>query len=360
MNSRALLVVPLLALAVGIVLGLYVATYFADPPPAASSGPVLRLSLADQEDYIFNTADAYAADANLKLAQDRLARLQDPNIAGRVETLALAHASERTNTSSNLARLAVALGSPIHSLVALYVTATFTPTHTRTPKHVILFSSVRASIAPTDSASPTPSETPEPEFVVVPNDHPFIILPTNTPTITPTRRPTRIPTRTPTSTDTPTATAVPPAPYPEFYPGFPDRWPPGVYFAPADVQPGQQYWHLTKAIYCDFVENNFGCPDMPGNRDGTSIYVMDHQKPIHVFRPGGRDVGDQPSQVGDLKRSTDVCLCSWAILVSDYKISVNDGASDALGGFSLYTVGGNVLAGHAHVRYFLYFDQITR
>jgi len=362
MGSRVAVIVPLLALVVGIVGGAYAAVSFADPP-ASSEPERLQLGAAEQTDYILNVADAYAVDGNLKLAQDRLARLRDPQIATRVEAMALEHARERNRTAANLAWLAVSLGSEIHSLAALYVTATPTPTRTVPPIGDPVFSNIRATNTRTLTPSVTPLVTQEPVYVVVPNDHPYIILPTDTPTITRTPTKTRTrrpPTPTPTPTDLPTATPIPPPPPVEFLPSFPDRWPPGVYFEPADVQPGQQYWHLKQAIYCDFVENDFGCPDRPGNRSGTSIYVMDNRHPINVIRPDGKNVGNIPSQVGDMKGPGDVCRCSFAILVSNYKISVAGAPSDAIGGFSLYTVGGHVLAGHAHVRYFLYFEYITR
>jgi hypothetical protein len=228
---------------------------------------------------------------------------------------------------------------------------------------------VRATDVPTTAPTLTPSNTPPPVYVVVPNDNPVQILPTDTPTITPipsitpippdtpTRVPnTRIP---PTVTPLPTATAAPP-PGVIWEPAYPSAWPPGIYYQPAQVEPGTKYWHLVKAVYCDFIEDNFGCPDRPGNRSGTSIYVINGGAPIDVIRPDGANVGGDPSQIGDLKAPNDPCECSWAILVSDYRISVGGAPSDAIGGFSLYTVGGNVLQGHAHVRYFLYFDYITR
>jgi len=353
MNSRTAILIILPALAAGFAAGLYAAASLAAPPDVPTP-QVLQLTFADQSDYIVNVADAYAHDGNLKLAQDRLARLQDPQIAARVETLALETANRRTPSAQNLARLAVALGSKIKGLVALFITETATPTRTATSPAGPVFSDVLATRTPIPSDTPVPSATAAPKYVVVPNENPFIVLPTETPSITPTRRATRVPTA------TPTATQVPPPPPPEWQPGFPGGWPPGVYYIPVNVQPGEKYWRLVKAVYCDFVEENFGCPDRPGNRSGTSIYVINGGAPIDVIRPDGKNVGGDPSQVGDLKAPNDPCECSWTWLVSDYKVSVAGAPSDAIGGFALYTVGGNVLAGHAHVRYFLYFEYVTR
>lgn len=356
MNVRTIIIIILLALAAGTALGVYVATSFTTEPTAPVPG-ALELSKDAHADYILNVAQAYAMDGNLNLAQDRLARLQDPQIASRVETLALETANQRNAAAQQLARLAVALGSQIKSLVALYTSPTPSTTRTATNASGPVFSNVRATQTPYLSPTLFPTQTPEPKYVVVPNENPFVVLPTDTPTITPTPRPA---TRAPRPTITPTPTQVPPPPPPEWQPGFPGGWPPGVYYIPANVQPGEKYWRLVKAVYCDFVEENFGCPDRPGNRSGTSIYVINGGAPIDVIRPDGKNIGGDPSQVGDLKAPTDPCECSWTFLVSDYKVSVAGAPSDAIGGFSLYTVGGNVLAGHAHVRYFLYFDYVTR
>jgi hypothetical protein len=361
MNRFALILI-VLALGGGLALGLYAATSFNDTS-ALPTPQSLQLTSDDQNDYILNVADAYAADGNLKLAQDRLARLRDPQIATRVEVFAINNASKRDVTSRNLIHLALALGSKNGGLISLVITATHTPLPTNTRENAPVFSNVRATIAPTDPATPTPKDTAAPVYVVVPNENPFIVLPTNTFTPSPpvtataTRRPN---TRIPPATITPTPTLVPPPPPVNWEPGFPGGWPPGVYYVPVDVPPGTKYWRLVKAVYCDFIEENFGCLDRPGNTSGTSIYVINGGAPIDVIRPDGTNVGGDPSQIGDLKAPTDPCECSWTFLVSDYRISVAGAPSDAIGGFALYTVGGNVLAGHAHVRYFLYFDYVTR
>jgi hypothetical protein len=358
MKISTILLLIALTLLAGGALGAALASGSA-PAPISAIGE-LELSAETRADYISNVAAAYAADGDLKLAQDRLARLRDPQIAAQVEELALETANQRDANAQQLARLAVALGSEIKGLVALYESPTPAPTRTATATSNLIFSDVRATQTPYRTETPippAPTITQAPKYVVVPNDNPYIVLPTDTPTITPTRRPA---TRVPTATLTPIPTEIPPPPPPEWQPGFPGGWPPGMYFIPANVQPGEKYWRLVKAVYCDFIEENFGCPDRPGNRSGTSIYVMNGGAPIDVIRPDGTNVGGDSSQIGDLKKPGDPCECSWTWLVSDYKISVAGAPSDAIGGFALYTVGGNVLAGHAHVRYFLYFDYVTR
>lgn len=359
MKTGTVILVIGLALAIGVALGFGFALAFAPAPPPPQAG-ALELSAAAQNDYIGNVAQAYAMDGNLNLAQDRLLRLREPQIAARVEQLALETANQHDARAQQLARLAVALGSKIKGLVALYESPTPEPTHTATATSQLVFSNVRVTQTPYQTATPVPptrTPTEAPKYVVVPNENPYLVLPTETPTITPTRRPA---TRVPTATITPTPSPVPPPPPPEWQPGFPGGWPPGVYYIPANVQPGEKYWRLVKAVYCDFVEENFGCPDRPGNRSGTSIYVINGGAPLDVIRPDGTNVGGDPSQIGDLKAPNDPCECSWTWLVSDYKVSVAGAPSDAIGGFALYTVGGNVLEGHAHVRYFLYFDYVTR
>lgn len=352
------LLLLLVALGIGGALGFYFASTFIDTS-VVPTPQVLQLTLADQDDYIRNVSEAYAADGDLKLAQDRLARLRDPQIAARVERFAINQfAANKDEAGKNLVRLAVALGSKNGGLISLVITATPTPLPTNTRENAPVFSDVRATLAPTETPNPTAKNTTAPVYIVVENEtQPYIILPTDTPTVTNTRLPN---TRVPTPTETPTPTPIPPPPPVSWEPGYPGGWPPGVYFVPANVQPGEKYWHLVKAVYCDFVEENFGCPDRPGNRSGTSIYVINGGAPIDVIRSDGANVGGDPTQIGDLKGPNDPCECSWTFLVSDYRVSVAGAPSDAIGGFSLYTVGGNVLAGHAHVRYFLYFDYITR
>ena len=144
-----------------------------------------------------------------------------------------------------------------------------------------------------------------------------------------------------------------------------DRWWGTIYYEPANVAPGTGYWHLSHAIYCDAFNPgepgrfDFGCDEMPGGGAGTSIYVMTGGAPIDVIAPDGRNVGDDTTIVGDPKDPSDMCNCSDSFESSNYKISVRGAPSDAVGGFCL--CGKNFGWGsRAHVRYFLYFDYVTR
>src|SRR5205809_7335289 len=104
--SRFSLILIFLALVAGIALGLYAATPIHDSN-AAPAPQSLQLNADDQSDYLLNVADAYAADGNLKLAQDRLERLRDPQISARVEDYAINYASKRNQTALNLIHLAI-------------------------------------------------------------------------------------------------------------------------------------------------------------------------------------------------------------------------------------------------------------
>jgi hypothetical protein len=150
-----------------------------------------------------------------------------------------------------------------------------------------------------------------------------------------------------------------------FEPGDMNLWPRGVYFVPANVAPGETYWHLVKATYCDAFDSsdhakrNFGCDKMPGGPAGTSIYVMTGGAEIDVIKPDGANVGKNRAIIGDKKDPSDMCNCTYTFLDSNYRISVAGAPSDAIGGFCLCSVNFG-WGSHAHVRYFLYFEKVTR
>ena len=358
--NRFSLIVIVLALIVGVALGLYAATSFIDTATVPTP-QVMALTVADQEDYILNVADAFVVDGNLKLAQDRLARLRDPQIATRVENFASNYYSANKNKSAtHLIQLAIALGSKNGGLISVVTTVTPTPLPTLTRENAPLFSNVRATQVPPPTATPTSKATQPPVYVVVTNENPFVVLPTNTPTITNTRRPN---TRVPTPTITPTFTPVPPPPAPFFEPDR-SRWPGTVYYEPANVEPGQGYWHLAHAIYCDAFDSSddrkydFGCEEGPGGGAGTSIYVMSGGNVIDVWA-GGENVTDDPTIVGDKKNPGDMCQCDYSFEATNVKINVRGAPSDAIGGFCLCGVNFG-WGSRAHVRYFLYFEYRIR
>jgi hypothetical protein len=143
------------------------------------------------------------------------------------------------------------------------------------------------------------------------------------------------------------------------------RWPGGIHLEPASVAPGQGYWHLVKATYCDAFDNsdpaghNFDCDEMPGGPAGTNIYVMTGGAPIDVIKPDGTNIARNSAIVGDKKSPNDICNCTYSFEDSDYRISVAGAPSDTIGGFCLCSVNFG-WGSHAHVRYFLYFKYITR
>ncbi|RIK14584.1 MAG: hypothetical protein DCC52_19515 [Chloroflexi bacterium] len=104
MKTGTVILVIGLALAIGVALGFGFALAFAPAPPPPQAGS-LELSAAAQNDYIGNVAQAYAMDGNLNLAQDRLLRLREPQIAARVEQLALETANQHDARAQQLARL---------------------------------------------------------------------------------------------------------------------------------------------------------------------------------------------------------------------------------------------------------------
>lgn len=348
MENRWLILILVLGILSGLVFGIIGGSMFAKPAVTLNSNAV-ALAAPEQEDFIIMVAEAYTGDRSLKLAQDRLARLHDEKISSRVEKLASSYAQQDDLIASRLAMLAVAMGSKDHVLIALSATAT--PTNTPT-------------LTPTDSPTPTVTKTQTPTATNTPL-YTSTSLPTATPAVTDTLTPspaTKIATRRP-PTLTPTVTAAPPPPV-VYEPWDMSKWPKGVYFIPAQVAPGQGYWHLVKATYCDAFDgsdharHNFDCDEMPGGPTGTSIYVMTDGHPIDVIKPDGTNVGKNRGIIGDKKTPKDICNCTYTFESSNYKISVAGAPSDAIGGFCLCSVNFG-WGSHAHVRFFLYFKYIT-
>jgi hypothetical protein len=174
-RRRRALILIVIAILLGAGLGYLGAQMWLVPP----APQVLQLSQGEQDDYIIMVAEAYAIDRNVPLAQQRLARLNDPRLTERIIALAKDYAPQQDYIAQRLALLAVAAGSKDKTLVALAatltaptLTPTFTPspTNTRTPTPTI----------PTNT--PPPTNTLAPNYVVITN------TPTNTrpPTFTPT------------------------------------------------------------------------------------------------------------------------------------------------------------------------------
>lgn len=177
-RRRRWVVLALIAVVAGLAWGYLLAQYLLVPPVPQ----ILQLAPAEQDDYIIMVAEAYAADHSVTLAQQRLARLNDPRTTEHIIALAQSYAPQQDYIAQRLALLAVAAGSQDKTLVALAATVTaptFTPTFTPTR---------------TDTPTPpptVPTNTPPPTNTLVPN---YVVI-TNTPTVTNTPRP---PTATPT------------------------------------------------------------------------------------------------------------------------------------------------------------------
>ncbi len=119
--TAPLVVITTLAIAVGLVFGIIgVALWSRNQPPAPPAN-LVSLDPASQDDYIIAVAEAYYLDQDIRLAHDRLARLDSEQLDKRVQALASSYAAQHDVVSSRLAGLAVALGSQNPVLVQIYL-----------------------------------------------------------------------------------------------------------------------------------------------------------------------------------------------------------------------------------------------
>ncbi len=176
---KAVLALLLVGVAVGLGLGFLVG-WGIWPVEYYDTDPV-DLRAEHKEEYIVLVAAAYSVNGDLDHAKDRLAKLEEEDIAQVVGDLAERYLErgEDTTTTTNLVMLADALGSSTEAMLAYVATPTLAPTFTPTATEV-----------PTS----TPTDTP---------------LPTETPTVVP---PTATSTPVP---PTPTRTSVPPTNTPQ-------------------------------------------------------------------------------------------------------------------------------------------------
>ena len=137
-------------------------------------------------------------------------------------------------------------------------------------------------------------------------------------------------------------------------PAFPTEWPGGAKYEPVNVAPGQKFWHLAKAIYCDQDDEHDYCQNMPGGGKGTDTYIMfiGGGAPIAVTGSDGKALSMEPKAAGDM------CNCAYSFLSNGYTIQVAGAPSDKISGLTLYSV--NAKLSQWHVRYFLWFQQVTR
>lgn len=167
---RRILLIALIAVIAGGVLGFFIAQAWLVPTVV----PTVELAASDEDDYIIMVAEAYAVDRNSAIAQQRLARLNDPRTTERIIALAKEYAPQQDYIAQRLALLAVAAGSKDKTLQALAATVT-APTKTPTATPVPAVAPADAGTVPGDTNPPT--STLEPNYIVVTG------VPTSTPTI---------------------------------------------------------------------------------------------------------------------------------------------------------------------------------
>ncbi len=326
-NNQGSWVLIALAVAAGLLAGCGVGLWIGLVawPTQVANVDVIDLKASAQDDLIALIADSYAYDQDLERAKARLASFKDKQIEQRIAALAKKIAPENKTTSANLAALAFALGVQDQEIAMLAATAT-----------------------------PTPTATPPPTFT--PTFTPTPLPPTLTPTATAT--PTRTPTRRPVATAT-RAAVVPPT---AWLPGFPNEWPSAVKYEPLNVAaltPGQKYWRIVKAVYCDSNDEHDYCQDQPGGLTGTSTYIMligsggwRESAPVSVVSSNGKTL-----ELAE-KTATNMCNCNYDFESNGYTIQVLGAPSDKIGGMALYSVKAKLA--NFHVRYFITFQLLTR
>lgn len=369
---RWLLVIALVGIFMGLAAGL-AAGWIVFPIVGSSS--IAGMSASSQQDYIVLVANTYAYDQDATSAKRRLDQLQDKDIKTRVERLAKSLAVRKDAAAANVADLAIVLGSEDSQMQVLASQLT----NTNDPSN-------NTDAEPTKLARSGGDDTATPEPTAVVTDEPTV-KPTRVKKVTaePTDAPTKAAATRVSAAKPPTAapTAAPPAAAPvstEFIPNFPAGWWNAIQFIPAQVAPGQQYWHLKYARYCDWApdDKHETCPGFPGGGMGTSIYVMTVDETGNCITT---DVND------DINDGSKYPLTTDALKKIDYpwnpynypctenyekgmygegnSISVPGLPSDKITQLQLCATnpppGYNPPpCGHTHVRYFLIFQRTTR
>lgn len=375
---RWLLVIALVGIGMGLVIGL-IAGWIIYPNIGSSS--IASLSASAQNDYIILVANTYAYDQDASGAKRRLAQLQDKDIKTRVERLAKALAARKDGSAANVADLAVELGSEDSSLQVLAesigsdsppAAVDSEPTKIARTDNLIPAAEQATPVSQEPTAKPTKAKKK-----AVPTNAPAAAESTEVPAtkvaatkVAATRAPTAEPTQPP-----PQAAPV----ITEFTPAFPAMWWDDVRFTPAQVAPGQQYWHLKYARYCDWSPDDAHatCDGFPGGGMGTSIYVMTVDESGNCITT---DVNDDINDGSKYPLTTDALKkieYSWnpygyacdqnyekGMYGEGNGISVPGMPSDRIEGLCLCNKtpveGQSILQGHAHVRYFLIYQRTTR
>lgn len=377
---RWLLVIAVVGIFMGLVVGL--AAGWIVFPNIGSSG-IAGLSASNQIDYIVLVANTYAYDQDAAAAKRRLSMLQDHDIKTRVERLAKSLAARQDPSAANVADLALLLGSDDSSLQVMASSIGQEPlsesdaeptkvAHAETEQEPTQVAEDEPTNAPTEPAA-KPTKKKKAKATATP-------APTQAPQAEPTKAPAK-PTAVP-ATAAPTA-PPPPAAAPvttEFIPEFPAKWWDAVKFIPAQVAPGQQYWHLKYARYCDWAPTDeFNtCDGFPGGGDGHEIWIMTVDESGNCIETAVTDTLNDgtnfpltPDMLKDIAYPWNPygypCKRDYekGMYGEGNTISVPGLPSDTITELQLCAKspppGHNPPpCGHAHVRYFLIFQRTTR
>lgn len=379
---RWLLVIALVGIIMGLVFGLAMGWLVF---PTIGSSNIAGLSGSAQNDYIVLVANTYSYDQDLPRAKQRLNQLQDKDVKTRVERLAKALAARKDPSAANVADLAVALGSESSELQELALVAANDgwgadagTVDQAEPTKIARVSAqqeeptqeapAEATAKPTKARKKKPTATPTAQAVE----------PTSEPE--PTQAAPK-PTAVPKPTDVPPTAAPQPAPITtEFNPEFPAKWWDDIKFIPANVAPGQQYWKLKSARFCDWApEERFdSCQGFPGGSSGVGIWIMTVDENGACVTTDVKDIlndGSRHPLTPDMIKTISFPWNPYNLSCDkDYEkemygegntISVDGLPSDTITSLQLCAksppAGYNPPpCGHAHVRYFLIFQRATR
>ncbi|OQY82959.1 MAG: hypothetical protein B6D41_17600 [Chloroflexi bacterium UTCFX4] len=377
---RWLLVIALVGIGMGLTLGL-LAGWLVFPNIGGSN--VSGLSVTAQSDYIVLVANTYAYDQDLTRAKQRLNLLHDQDITTRLERLAKSLAARKDASAANVADLAVALGSEDSSLQVMAANVggdtTDDPANVEPTK-------IARSDADAQGIEPTPTEQAAVEPTVKPTKqrkNKATATPAEPQATAAPEEPTAPPaTKAPKSTAEPTATPAPVAApvTTEFTPPYPAGWWNAIKFIPAQVSPGQQYFHLKYARYCDWAPNdNYEtCPGFPAGGMGHSIYIMVVDENGNCITTDVNDIlndGSKHPLTPDMLKKIEFPWNPYGYACDkDYEkemygegndISVPGLPSDTITQLQLCATNPPAglnppPCGRAHVRYFLIFQRTTR
>lgn len=358
-----LLVAAALGVCGGLVVGL-LAGWLVFPAAGGGTASIASLGASAQNDYIILVANSYASDDDLPRAKERLAQLNDSNIKARVERLAKSLAARNDPAAANVADLAVALGSTDSSLQVLAASI----------GDVAAEPTKFAQVNKPPTATPKPTQAPTTTLAPAPTNPPT--APTKAPTEEKQAVATKSP-ATPKPTSPPPLPPAPAAPPPEIIPDLSLWW--DSQYIPANVAPGQQYWRLKYARYCDWVPDGKKdpCEGMPGGPMDHTIYIMAldasgacaNNPTIKIAMNDGSvaEYGADKAKNVAYPWYNSPCMTDWEkeMYGEGNTVSVEGFPSDAITNMLMCSKnppeGYNPPpCGRAHVRYFVVFQLTTR